>query len=137
MNVEEFVAETLIQIVKGVVRAQRDTHHLGARIYPLMRAYSGPNGPIPGEDSDANARPTYNVSFDMALTVSNAAGSSAGLKAGIHVLEADLGGGSSKANTSVSRVSFTLPIVYPVHSGWREEWGPESVAKGVSPGESV
>jgi hypothetical protein len=123
MDLEEFVAETLRQIVKGVVRAQRETHELGARIYPVMPAPRSESGRLTGEDADANSRPIYDVEFNVAVTVTSSTGSDAKLKARLYVVEAGIGGKSGNESITASRVSFTLPIIYPVHSGRRPEWG--------------
>ena len=137
MDLEDFVAESLRQIVSGVSRAQRETHSMGARIYPLMFGTRADGSRLTGEDAEGNSRPAYEVKFDVAVTVSASTGSGAEMKARLHILEAGIGGKSANENTTASRVSFSIPVVYPVHSGERAEWKEGATNQGVSTGLST
>jgi hypothetical protein len=117
MDLEEFVAETIRQVVSGVVRAQREAHSLGARVYPIMTIVTPSPGIRSGEDAEGNSRQVYEIAFDIAVTARSETGSNAGVKARLYVVEAGVGGRSASQNTVVSRVSFSIPVVYPVHSG--------------------
>lgn len=113
MEVQEFVAETLKQIIEGVRLAQneiavdRDERKDGA-INPERAS-----GKATGPRASSGHQPIETVSFDIAITVSEE--TSAGGKGGLMVAGVGLGakGEFTSASTAVSRVNFNVPIALP------------------------
>jgi hypothetical protein len=106
MDLQEFVNSSLQQIAAGVAAAQATD----GRIAPAIRG---------GEDDPKILRTFHNsegvflVEFDVAVTVSEA--SEKGVGGGITVLSVAAAKGDVKrslANSSVSRVKFSVPITY-------------------------
>jgi hypothetical protein len=96
MDLETFIAETLRQIVKGVRTAQEHQNCALALINETIKVDK-----------------SRLIEFDVALTVTE--GSEA--KAGIGVFSGVFGVGTqantSAANSSVSRIKFSVPIILP------------------------
>lgn len=116
MELETFVAETLKQIIDGVVKAQAHAKNKRAVINPASRMASGGGiGKSPRKtwETDDPAR-RQDIEFDVAVTAGEGTEKKGGL--GIVVGPLALGGrGQATANTqSVSRVKFTVPILLPV-----------------------
>ncbi len=96
MDLETFVAETLRQIVKGVTTAQRHADCQAAQI----PAYEGLND-------------FGHVEFDVAVTVTEANETAGKGCIGISIL--GVGGklAATRANSSVNRVRFSVPVSLP------------------------
>lgn len=109
MELNRFVAETLVEIVDGVVKAQEATTESGAQVNPAnAKAAAG----------DIYDRATENgyisrVDFEVALT--SAEGTEG--KGGIGVMFCGIGiGGNEKTDTrnvSVTNVRFSIPVIFP------------------------
>jgi hypothetical protein len=116
MDIQTFVSETLRQVVAGIHLAQKTVaqESIGAKINPRGITALAKNANGQKEPHDINTKlPVHQIEFDIAVTVSE---SSEG-KAGGGLLIAGLGIGGQKTaaseNLSVSRVSFTVPVVWP------------------------
>jgi hypothetical protein len=114
MQLEEFIASTLAQIVRGVKRAQEETiDDYGPWVSPVGRKMP----PLPDMAllPMGNNEQVYlqNVGFDVAITASDKV--EGDTKGGVRVLGVGLSGGASveNKNTSASRVQFNVPLVLP------------------------
>ncbi|WP_311066102.1 hypothetical protein [Halomonas sp. DWK9] len=111
MQLDDFVAETLIQIVNGVKKARQATGIQGIGAQP-SKAPSA-NSSNPDIIITAHGASAQSVRFDVALTVSEDTGTSAK----IGVVSGILNGGGTmedkSQNTSVSRVQFAIPVILP------------------------
>ncbi len=113
MEVKEFVAETLKQIIEGVRLAQdeiateRDERKTGV-INPERAS-----GKATGPRASSWRQPIETVSFDIAVTVSEE--TKAGGRGGLMVAGVGLGakGEFASASTAVSRINFSVPIALP------------------------
>jgi len=94
MNLEDFVAETLSQIVSGVKKAQKTTKSNDAVIVP----YHSTGG---------------NVDYDVAVTVVE--GTETSGKAGISVwsIGAGVSGKSESSTSTASRIKFSIAVELP------------------------
>jgi len=116
MDIQTFVSETLRQVVDGIRSAQKTVakESTGAKINPrgITALAKNANGQRQPHDIDTKL-PIHQIEFDIAVTVSESAEG----KAGGGLLVAGLGIGGQKTaateNLSVSRVSFTVPVVWP------------------------
>lgn len=108
MDLQEFVGQTLIQIIEGVAAARAKQ---GMRIAPALD--------VAPKESDRvfptrrGGGPAYLVTFDVAITATDK--SSAGGGGGIQVLSVFSAKGERTQITessSVSRVRFDIPIAY-------------------------
>jgi hypothetical protein len=113
VNLQEFIAEALVQIVEGVRTAQARVGESGAKINPTA-IYIGNEGP-PQWDSDFSRDRHYGqiVEFDVAV----AATDKENLKGGIGVVGVIVGMGykaeKGKDSSTVSRIKFSVPVFLP------------------------
>lgn len=109
MQLEEFVAESLTQLARGIKAASVAVTEAGGVVNPSTREKPG--------GRDFNTRlgmvPVVEVEFDVAVSASGTEGSKAGL--GVVVAAFALGGSTHETTTDeqVSRLRFTVPVVLP------------------------
>jgi hypothetical protein len=122
MDLKEFVAQTLIQIVEGVSDAAPRLEALGAFVNPADMSQSlrgstyAPSVTIPGQGQ--YARVVQRVEFDVAVVVKENAQAKGGV--GVGILSVVSLGGSKETTTSQesnSRIKFGVPITLPLHYG--------------------
>lgn len=106
MKLEEFIEATLTQIVNGVNKAQQKANFNGTEINPEI---SGGSVVLINSEN----RRVESVEFDVAVTTEESTGNKGG--AGIFIAPFGIGGQAETGskNTSVSRVRFNVPIVFP------------------------
>jgi hypothetical protein len=112
MNLKDFVAGSLTQIIEGIRKAQEEAAETGAWISPA--GSSIPRGTsITVINTPAGDSYLQQVQFDVAVTVSDE--QSAGAGGGLRVFGAKIGaeGEVNYKNAAVSRVQFTVPVVWP------------------------
>ena len=114
VELQEFIAETLKQVINGVATAQEFAKQKGAKINPSNLSISS----IQNSEDIVFVDPETNtvartIEFDVAITVSEGDSAKAGV--GIFVGEIGIGaqGKSSGMNSTVSRIKFSLPILFP------------------------
>lgn len=110
MQLAEFVRATLSEIIQGASQANESLSDSGALVFPSY--YEDDKGRKIYND-DHYVPTIASVSFDVAVTVSEEHGTSGGIGVAI----ASLGVGAKKsegaASSSVSRVSFDIPVLFP------------------------
>lgn len=112
MDLEEFVADSLTQIIRAVKSAQERSAGTGAWVNPA--GYELPRFAETIETKKGVRAYVHDVEFDVAVTAADA--QSAGAKAGLKVFSAELLGAKGKVtyeNSAVSRVKFSIPVVWP------------------------
>ena len=102
MELEEFVARTLEQLVQGVRKAQQKVLSLGAAINPSSEIHSG--GAI---------NEPRRIDFDVAVTASEEDSAGGTAKFSIKVLSLEGGAGATTSNSTVSRIKFNIPVQLP------------------------
>jgi len=103
MNLDEFVADTLLQIIKGVSTAQEGAKAIGARVNPRPLSDVGLR-----VTSDSGA-PIHPIEFDVAVTTEK--GSSGGAK--VSVWGVGAGGELASKDITVSRIKFQIQVALP------------------------
>jgi len=116
MNIETFLSESLKQIIQGVQNAQDfvEREGRGAKVNPrgITALEKDSNRQKQAHDIETKL-PVENVQFDIAVTaLESSEKSGAG---GLQVAVLRIGGGveQSAENATVSRITFTVPIVLP------------------------
>ena len=109
MDLRRFVAEVLSEISLGIQDAQKATSNAGGAISPGRAQIFLPTG----DPTNHRRHLAHLVSFDVALTAVQGSDS----KWGIGVVAAFFGAGAqereSQQNQTVSRVRFSVPVIYP------------------------
>jgi hypothetical protein len=112
MDLKDFVAGSLTQIIECITLAQKATASSRAWISPTSSLIpGGPDRPI--IRTTDGRRYLHEVKFDVAVTVSDE--QKAGAGAGIQIFGAKLGaeGELNYGNAAVSRVQFSVPVIWP------------------------
>jgi len=98
MKLEDFISETLNQIVAGVKTAQEHTKGTGAKINP------------------SHGRPSTNpqpVDFDVAVTTTEGTNKKGGLGVFVYGIGIGAQGAKDISNQSISRIRFQVPVQLP------------------------
>lgn len=112
MELKEFVSQTISQIIEGVNEAGEMAKNHGATVNPHIVSSAsemGKQGMLWG-----GGQPIQIIKFDVALTVTQGTGTKGGIGIVTGVVSLGSTGESQSANTSVSRVQFSVPIALPV-----------------------
>lgn len=111
MDLQEFVKQTLTQIIEGVTDAQKQVSEKGGEINPHINTSHeqlGKQGFLFSSEG-----PVQIVKFDVALTVGEGKGTKGGIGVFAGVVGLGSSGESSSENSSVSRVEFSVPLLLP------------------------
>lgn len=111
MELKDFVKNTLVQIVDGVIEAEKELEKKGSTVNPIGGYFDQKQ--IGGRTWSFKDGVTEVVDFDVALTNSEKEGTSAGI--GVLLGNINLGakGASEEVITSVTRIKFSVPILLP------------------------
>jgi hypothetical protein len=115
MELRDFVSETILQIVNGVMDAQSRVDSPGVIISPKISTnlnYASDHGYLWAGSADKGGYAQI-LKFDVALTVSEGTDKKAGI--GVFAAAVSIGGSGSSSATqsSVSRIQFSVPLVLP------------------------
>ena len=113
MELKDFVAETLRQIIDGVKVAQEYGIGQGATVNPNNIFYRADQGVVVLQDRETGAI-AKEIEFDVAVTVIEGTQTKGGI--GVFVGPIGIGsqGQSNVSNQSISRIKFSVPVVLPV-----------------------
>lgn len=112
MTIKDFIEETLVQIVQGVHAAQGRIEQSGASINRVGLKLHSDHVQVRRYDV-VSMEVEDSVTFDIALTTE--AGKEAKGGIGVYLGAVGLGtqGQSNNKESAISRVQFTVPIIYP------------------------
>jgi hypothetical protein len=112
MELKDFVAATLVQIVEGAETAQKQVVDIGATVNPAGVGLL-PTGHhyITGH----NSRNVQLIDFDIALTATE--GGETGAHIGVFLGSVGVGAKAKieSGNSASNKVKFSIPIVLPTH----------------------
>jgi len=110
MELKEFVSETLTQIIAGVKKAQ-DKNNGDDLINPKIAIHGDKGNSIAGEVNNRNV--VHDVQFDVAVTAIDSDSSKAKIGVVSGIFNAGAEGKTENKNSSVTKIKFTVPIIYP------------------------
>ena len=107
MQISEFVSQTLIQIVKGVELANTEFKKISqsAEADPSKAFVKSGDAVVSALTPDI-----HEIHFDIAVTVESSKETQGSAGVGISVVKLNTQGQSSNSNSSISRVSFSIPL---------------------------
>jgi len=117
MDLREFVAESLKEIIDGVKEAQSHAAENGAEICPPIGILS--SGARDYLESQATEEKVSFIDYDIAVTAEETGEIGGGGKVSVKVASvfSAEGGGEGKVSekaSSISRLHFSLPVVWPI-----------------------
>ena len=111
MQLKEFVAEAITQITRGITQAQSELADEWVRINP--KPAEGVNVISPMLYTAENGAGVFPLTFDVAVSAGDTSGN-AGFGINVLGIGLDIKDGSTESRSTVSRVTFTIPIAYPL-----------------------
>lgn len=110
MELQAFIEESLKQIMKGVANAGAIAREHGAEINPHQRRWRYGEGIY---FDNGSGRVLANVEFHVAVTAMDGTNTKGGI--GVAIANVVLGsqGESSRSSQHLSRLKFSLPVVFP------------------------
>ncbi|MFM2197937.1 MAG: hypothetical protein RLZZ505_1369 [Verrucomicrobiota bacterium] len=110
MELQNFIEESLKQIVAGISNAGKIANEHGAMLNPRQRKWRYGEGVY---FDHATGAVLTNVEFDIAVTAGEGSKTKGGI--GVAIASVVLGsqGESTKTNQQISRIRFSLPVVFP------------------------
>lgn len=121
MELKDFVRETLTQIAQGIQESLEPVREAGGYSNPAIRTQPKTTDSSHFASMGAG-RNVFLVDFDVAVSVSEEAGSNAEAKLKVaSFLSLGAGGDSSKQSSATNRISFKVPLALPVDPITEEE----------------
>ena len=111
MNVQQFVADTLVQIASAIVDAN---NRLTEASVDATANPPGANLVSHGSVTYQGVSDTQQIKFDIAVTVEKTATTKGEAGVGISVLKLGTEGQSATNDSHVSRISFAIPLKLPM-----------------------
>ncbi len=114
MDLKEFVSESLIEIFNGTKDAQTKIKEIGGEVNPMP---TGDHSLLTKQGlfmaHEHNRKIGSYVEFDVAVTITEGTGKKVGIGIATGILGIGTTGQESRADTSLSRIKFKVPIVLP------------------------
>ena len=120
MELKDFVAQALTQITEGVIEAQLNLNEKGAKVNPkLFKIYSNGEKSYEayGLAEGENGNPVLLVRFDVAVGATEGTKTKGGIGVITGIVSLGSTGATDKANTTATRMSFSVPLMLPLHEG--------------------
>lgn len=115
MNLEDFIAQSLSQIARGIEKANNDLKDSQAIVNPpgISKAVVSEKGGYGSVEIDGYYVDVHEIIFDVSVSVIDS--NESGGKLGISVAGIYLGAQEkeNQSNTSVSRIQFSIPMALP------------------------
>lgn len=121
MEISEFIKETIRQVCNGVTSAARDCSEQGAIVNPSISV--GENGDyyIPLKPSSVSMqRRVQKIDFDIAVEATENVQKSGQAGVTICVVTGKGNYSTAETNSTISRVSFSIPICLPTQDCFDE-----------------
>jgi len=112
MNLQDFISESLSQIINGILDAQKKELPFNAEISPYIHVNNV-------KTDEKRMKPYYSwqsvtpIKFDIAVTAEQATGTKGGIGVVAGVIALGSQGRTDKLDSSVSRIQFEVPVIMP------------------------
>ena len=108
IDLEDFVAQSLGSMVRGVQKAQNELANTEAVINPEGTAQR-----IALEEEFSTPPRFPEIEFEVGVVVSKAAGGKTGFKVSVPCFSLDAGADGSHSTAVTNRLRFTIPVMLP------------------------
>lgn len=115
MQLKDFVKSVIVELVTGLSEANDAVRSSGAivnpaNVHPLQEEF----GRLYGHISDSKMRrAVHKIDFDVAVTASEGKETKGGIGIAVATLGLGASGKSDTAQSTTSRIQFSVPIAYP------------------------
>lgn len=111
MKLEEFISETINQIISGIRKTHDHAKEQGAVVNPKIEHKKTT---LSTKETKIEAlSPIRTVEFDIAITTSEGKGTKGGIGIFVGPIGVGAQGKSDSSNSSISRIKFSVPVVFP------------------------
>lgn len=111
MTLEDFISDSISQIINGVRRAQEYAEENGAKINPTSLRFVSFHGTTYLDEY--NKIPAQIVDFDVAVTTKQEGETSGKVGVFVTFFKAGVEGKEGKENILTNRIKFSIPILLP------------------------
>ena len=115
MSLQDFVSETLKQVIGGIIVAQDFVKDKGAYINPSHLSATGAGRDKRLFHSETGTFPDV-FEFDVAVTTVKGTGTQGGIGVFVGAIAVGSQGKSESSSSSVSRIKFSVPVAFPSQS---------------------
>ncbi len=105
MQLKDFITSAITDIADAIIEADEAIKEKGGLVNPGID-YADIGG-------SKYSAPSTKLDFDIAISAKNTGKASTGVRAKIFVVEASLGGEGTLVRENVSRLSFSVDVVFP------------------------
>jgi hypothetical protein len=113
MELKDFIAETLSQIVAGVAEAQTKVTSSGGQVSPHVRnPHEDKLGALYGRTNGGN--PVIFVDFDVAVTADQGTGTKGGIGVVAGIFNLGSSGQSNENLQIANKIKFKIPVALPL-----------------------
>lgn len=113
MELNDFVSQAIVQIVRAVIDAQKQLEGTNALVNPSMKYLDKESTEIA---ADRGGHVVSEIQFDIAVTATSASGAKGGIGVVSGVFNLGSRITSDRATETISRLKFSVPIMFPVHN---------------------
>lgn len=120
MELKDFVRDSILQIVAGMVEAQDAVGEYGASVNPPPAANPGPSAVkyvAAGPDGKNVVSLVQELEFDVALTVRGSTKGGGEISVRVGLIGGEVGGNAEKGHEDISRLKFKVPVGFPIGPG--------------------
>ena len=111
IELKDFIAESLKQIIQGVEEAQKFAKVHNSKINPKDIFLSGENAIVTSRDEPPKI---IYIDFDIAVTTGEIKGKEGGIGIFASAIQLGIKGQSGEEKSNVSRLKFSIPLLLPV-----------------------
>ena len=109
MQLQEFVTESLTQIIQGVRNAHAAAKTAGAQVNPIGLAVAKPGSEIYSQAGQL----AQLIHFDVAVTATETDKAQGGIGVFVGALAVGTKGEVESQSSAISRIQFSVPVVLP------------------------
>lgn len=111
MKLEEFISETINQIISGIRKTHEYAKEQGAIVNPKIKHK---RISFATKETKIEARsPIHTIEFDVAITTTEGKETKGGIGVFVGPIGAGTQGKSDSSNSSISRIKFSVPVIFP------------------------
>ena len=111
LQLRDFVAETIKQVIDGVVTAQEYAKSKNAAVNPKIGFHSQNENVMIDRGS---GQPVQMISFDVALTAAKGTKTQGGIAVFTGMIGLGSKGQSERSDETVNRIQFSVPLSLPI-----------------------
>ncbi|MEY2557451.1 MAG: hypothetical protein QOE34_876 [Verrucomicrobiota bacterium] len=111
MELREFVAETIKEVIDGVLSAQEYAKGKGSHVNPPINFRTDQGMAMWDRNT---AQPIQSISFDVAVTAAEGTKTQGGIAVFAGAFGLGSKGQSDKSNETINRIQFSVPIALPI-----------------------